>query len=77
MIEIKDFKFIVPASVAPGAKITVKNDDKVAHTITSGKDFDVKVPGSATATLTVPAKAGTYKLTCDYHPQMHGSLTVK
>src|SRR5436309_1075281 len=33
VITIKDFQFTTPASVAPGAKITVKNEDSTAHTV--------------------------------------------
>jgi len=42
----------------------------------NGTDVDLNVPGGGTATFTAPAKAGTYPLTCDFHPQMHGVLTV-
>ena len=71
--------FTVPASVAPGATVTVTNADAQSHTVTS-KDggFDVKVDGhGGVATLTAPKTAGTYALTCDFHANMTGSLTVK
>jgi len=77
-ISIKDFIFTVPASVPAGASITVTNNDSEAHTVTS-KDggFDVKVAGrGGTAQLTAPAKAGSYKLTCDFHANMAGTLVV-
>jgi plastocyanin len=78
-ITIKDFMFAVPASVAPGATVTITNADAQSHTVTS-KDggFDVKVDGrGGMATLTAPKTAGTYTLTCDFHANMTGSLTVK
>jgi plastocyanin len=78
-ITIKDFKFIVPASVAPGATVMITNADAQSHTVTS-KDggFDVKVDGGGgVATLTAPKTAGTYTLTCDFHANMTGSLSVK
>jgi len=79
VITIKDFKFSVPASVAPGSMVMVTNADIQSHTITS-KDggFDVKVDGGGgTAVLTTPKSAGTYQLTCDFHANMSGSLVVK
>ena len=77
-IAIKDFMFTVPASVPAGASLTITNNDSEAHTVTS-KDggFDVKVAGrGGTAQLTAPAKAGSYKLTCDFHANMSGTLVV-
>ncbi len=79
VITIKDFKFSVPASVAPGSMVMVTNADIQSHTITS-KDggFDVKVDGGGgTAVLTTPKSAGTYQLTCDFHANMSGSLVVR
>lgn len=78
-IVIKDFKYKVPKSVAPGAKITVKNEDTAAHTATAdGKgDFDVKLDAGGTGTFTAPTKPGTYKIKCSYHPNMSGTLVVK
>ncbi len=79
VITIKDFKYTVPASVAPGSMLMVTNADAQSHTVTS-KDggFDVKVDGGGgTAVLTTPKSAGTYQLTCDFHANMSGSLIVK
>lgn len=78
-ISIKDFMFMVPASMPAGASVTITNNDTEAHTVTS-KDggFDVKVAGrGGTAQLTAPSKAGTYKLTCDFHANMSGTLIVQ
>jgi len=78
-ITIKDFMFTVPAAVAPGATVMVTNADAQSHTVTS-KDggFDVKVDGhGGVATLTAPKTAGTYTLTCDFHANMTGALTVR
>lgn len=76
---IKDFKYQVPKSVAPGAKITVTNKDSAAHTVTAdGKgDFDLKVAPGATETFTAPKTPGTYKIKCTYHANMSGKLVVK
>ncbi len=78
MITIKNFAFVVPAHVSPGEKITVRNEDSTAHTVTAdaGSAFSVTVPPSGTATFTAPAKPGTYPFHCTYHAEMHGKLTV-
>ena len=53
------------------------NQDGVAHTVkVNGTPVDVTVSGGGQATFTAPATAGTYPLTCDFHPSMHGTLTV-
>ncbi|MFF3172229.1 cupredoxin domain-containing protein [Streptomyces sp. NPDC057900] len=80
-VSIKDFKFR-PAkqTVAPGARITVTNDDTTTHTMTAtkGKAFDTGdiAPGKS-ATFTAPSKAGAYPYDCTIHPFMTGTLTVK
>ncbi len=78
VITIKDFKFTVPASVAPGSKITVKNQDGEAHTVTSATAgaFDVKADPGVTATFTAPTKAGSYPFVCKFHANMMGTLVV-
>lgn len=77
-ITIKRFAFTVPASVAPDAKLTVTNDDSVAHTFTlKSANIDKTVGADAKVTVTAPKSAGTYAITCDFHPDMHGTLVVK
>jgi plastocyanin len=79
-IIIKNFMFS-PASltVSPGAKVTVKNEDSTAHTVTSSmKSFNTgNVAGGATMTLTAPTKPGSYSYICDIHQYMQGTLVVK
>jgi plastocyanin len=77
-ITMKSFTYTVPASVAPGATLTVTNDDSVAHTFTvKSAKIDKTVNGGAKVTITAPKSAGTYAITCDFHPNMHGNLVVK
>ena len=78
VITIADFAYKVPASVAPGTTITIKNGDSQAHTVTS-KDggFDVKVDPNATATMKAPDKPGSYKFVCTFHANMAGTLVVR
>jgi plastocyanin len=77
-ITIKDFSFTTPASVSPGASITVDNEDGTAHTVTAdtGKAFD-DAASAGTSTFTAPTKPGSYPFHCTIHPQMHGTLVVK
>ncbi|MEV6773497.1 cupredoxin domain-containing protein [Nocardia sp. NPDC051030] len=77
-ITISGNKFDVPASVAPGATITVKNNDKVEHSVTAddGKTFGVDVDGNETVTLTAPSTAGSFPFHCKYHSNMVAVLVV-
>ena len=75
-LTIRDFAYAVPASVHPGATLTVVNKDGEAHTVTVAGGSGVVVQGGATATLRAPFKPGTYKISCDFHGNMHGDLLV-
>lgn len=80
LLSIKNFKYLVPASVRPGAKITVKNEDAENHTVTSATPgaFDVTATaGGKTVTFTAPTKPGRYPFTCTFHSNMTGTLVVK
>ena len=78
-ITIKDFSFAVSGSAAAGATVRVTNNDGEAHTVTadSGSAFDVTIQPGKTATFTAPMKAGSYKFHCNFHSNMHGTLTVR
>ena len=78
-ITIKNFAFHVSGAVMPGATVRITNDDTTAHTVTadSGDAFDVTVDPGASARLTAPRTAGSYKFHCNFHSDMHGTLTVK
>jgi plastocyanin len=76
----RNVDFGAPLTVAPGAVVMVTNMDNAAHTVTAdqGSAFDVDVRGGGgTATFTAPPAPGTYAYHCTYHPNMHGTLTVK
>lgn len=77
-ITIKDFKYSGPSSVAPGTKVTVKNADTSAHTVTADKGgaFDVTVAPGKSGTFTAPDSAGSTPFHCTYHADMHGTLKV-
>lgn len=79
-ITIRDFAYGPPLVVPAGAALTVTNMDSAEHTVSAddGSAFDVEVKGSGgTATFTAPSKPGTYAYHCRYHPNMHGTLTVR
>ncbi|WP_199279205.1 cupredoxin domain-containing protein [Arthrobacter sp. CAN_A2] len=78
VITIADFEYEMPDSIAPGAEITVINDDDAPHTVTAdgGGEFNVNVPAGETVTFTAPDKAGEYKVICTFHPEMSGMLVI-
>lgn len=79
-ITIKDFEFnISGGSVAPGATVTVVNEDAEVHTVTStdGAFDSGPVPGGSTATFTAPSEPGDYAISCNFHATMSGTLKVE
>jgi len=80
-ITISNFAYEIPGAVAPGAEVKVINMDTAEHTVTADQNatlFDVEVKeNGGTATFKAPSEPGTYAFHCNYHPNMHGSLTVK
>ena len=78
-IDIKNFTFLPKSiTVAPGATVTVTNQDAVAHTITATKGgFNTGdiAPGQS-KTFTAPNTAGTYPYICNIHQYMTGMLKV-
>lgn len=78
-ITMANMSFSGPITVAPGAKITVKNDDSAEHSVTSQTEgeFDVHVDAGEQGTLTAPSKPGEYAFFCVYHPSMKGTLIVR
>ena len=65
-------------STTAGQTLTLHNADDTPHTFTvKGTDVDVKIDGGLTAEASlVGVAAGTYAVSCLYHPQMTGSLQV-
>jgi plastocyanin len=78
-ITMANMSFGDPITVAPGAKITLKNDDSAEHSVTSQKEgaFDVHVDAGEQGTLTAPTEPGEYAIYCVYHPSMRGMLIVE
>jgi plastocyanin len=78
-VDIKDFAYAPPTiTVGVGEKITFKNTDAVAHTVSADdKSFDSGNMDQNATWSHVFATAGTYKYTCAYHAFMHGTIIVK
>ena len=78
-ITMANMSFGDPITVAPGAKVTVKNDDSAEHSVTSQQEgaFDVHVDAGEQGALTAPTEPGEYAFYCVYHPSMKGTLIVE
>ena len=75
-LTISGFAFS-PLTVKVGETVTVTNTDNAEHTVTAkDAEIDVKVPPGGSVTFVAPQVAGTYGLTCDFHPDMTGTMTV-
>jgi len=79
-ITITNFAFSL-LTVAPGATVTVKNDDSTPHSVVSDKDDQFATPNldnGKSATFTAPSEPGNYAYHCGIHAStMKGTLTVK
>ncbi len=78
-ITIENMAFGEPITVAPGAEISVVNNDSAEHSVTSqtAGAFDVDVDGRQKGTLIAPSEPGEYQFYCVYHPSMKGTLIVQ
>ena len=64
-------------SVKAGTRFTVVNKDSADHTFhVAGTKLDPIVKAGSSVQVTAPSKPAKYKVTCDFHPSMHGVLTV-
>lgn len=79
VITITDFEYDVSGPVAPGAEVTVINNDSVGHTVTSDEEglFDSVFGPNETVTFTAPEEAGEYSFFCTPHPGMISTLVVE
>ncbi|GAA1124065.1 cupredoxin domain-containing protein [Arthrobacter flavus] len=79
VITITDFEYEVSGPVAPGAEVTVINNDSVGHTVTSDEEglFDSVFGPNETVTFTAPEEAGEYSFFCTPHPGMISTLVVE
>ena len=79
-VTIDDFEYFPPeAAVAAGTEVTVDNVDSVGHTLSSedGGLFDTGGIDSGDSTTFSVDEPGMYPYICEFHPTMHGTLTVE
>ncbi|HEY0168737.1 MAG TPA: cupredoxin domain-containing protein [Jatrophihabitans sp.] len=78
-ITIEKFDYSAPASVSPGAMITVENKDDEKHTVTadSADAFDIEVDGDGKTSFKAPTMPGSYPFHCIFHSNMTGVLVVR
>lgn len=78
VVTVEDFAYALPASVAPGATVTVINEGDATHSVTAEDgSFEAVVASGGTTTFTAPDEPGDYAVFCTYHPEMTGTLTVE
>jgi plastocyanin len=64
-------------TVKVGEKVRVKNSESAIHTVNiNGKNISGNMKQGDQLYWTAP-KAGNYKVSCDYHPQMSATITVQ
>ncbi len=64
-------------TVKVGEKVRVKNSESAIHTVNiDGKNISGNMKKGDVLYWTAP-KAGTFKVSCDYHPQMSATITVQ
>jgi len=66
--------------VAPGATVTWTNSDNTAHNVTftaAANSIKTSDFATGTASLVMPAAAGTYPYSCTIHAGMTGSVQVQ
>jgi plastocyanin len=63
-------------SIKVGESVLIKNSETTIHTANiNGKNITGNMKKGDSTAWTAPA-AGTYKVSCDYHPQMSATITV-
>jgi plastocyanin len=69
----------VVLTVVRGARVTVINEDPVAHTLTAkDKSFDSgTIAGGERGQFTAPSKPGSYPYICAFHAYMTGTVIVR
>lgn len=64
-------------TVKSGEKVYFKNSETAIHTVTiNGKNVSGNMKKDDVV-IWIPEKAGEYKVTCDYHPQMKATIKVE
>ena len=79
VVHLSDFSFKpAVATVHVGDTVEFINDDSYPHTVTAANGaFDSGNLDEGKSFSYTFAKAGTYAIGCQYHPNMKGTITVK
>jgi plastocyanin len=64
-------------TIAAGGQITFKNSETAIHTVTINGKNESGTMKKGDVFLWSPPAAGTYKITCDFHPQMRATVKVE
>ena len=65
------------ATIDGGQKVYFQNSETALHTVSiNGKDESGNMKRGAIFVWTF-ASPGSFKITCEYHPQMHATITVR
>jgi plastocyanin len=83
-VVISGFAFGDDITVTAGTTVTFQNDDDAEHSVTNGTDgtpaddaaFDEDVEGGESVEIMFD-EAGTFDVTCRYHPTMQMTVTVE
>jgi plastocyanin len=79
-VQLADFEFRPDCFMAvAGATIGLENTGEAPHTFTvEGTDVDVDLDAGDSDDVTIPdVEPDEYRVTCTYHPQMIGTLTIR
>ena len=63
-------------TVKAGEKVYFKNSESALHTVTINGKNESGTMKKGDVFSWAPAAAGTYKVNCDFHPQMNATITV-
>lgn len=78
LIDQKNLKFQPrDLTVSSGDTIYFRNSEGASHTVTINGRNVTGAMGRNEVMTWIPPGPGTYKFTCDYHPQMKATVTVE
>ena len=64
-------------TIAVGGQLTFRNSESAIHTVTIERKNESGTMKKGAAFVWTPPAAGSYKITCDFHPQMRATVTVE
>jgi plastocyanin len=77
VIDQDRLKFIPTSlTVKAGTPVLFKNSETAIHTVTIERKNISGVMKKGDELTWTPPGTGTYRITCDYHPQMRATITV-